>query len=328
MRLPQSITHPFSIPVSFALIVAGCISLSSLDARAATQQLTCSPSVVAFGRVKIGASKTEIITFTNRGKTRLKILAIALHGQEFSTHQLTLPFTLAAGKSISVNLKFRPTAVGRREAKSTATSNASNPTLDFEIMGTGEASRAPAAKGTLTVAPASLNFGDVPVGTTETRSIRMSASGASVILSSHASSSSEFVLDGISLPLTIAAGESVSFNVAFTPKRSGTQSGTLSFVSNASDAKTSERLSGTGSATAYSVNLYWNASSDVSGYNVYRSTSPSGAYAKLNSRLDANTAYTDGTVVSGQTYYYEATSVNARGTESARSTPPVEAKVP
>jgi hypothetical protein len=33
-------------------------------------------------------------------------------------------------------------------------------------------------------------------------------------------------------------------------------------------------------------------------------------------------------VASGQTYYYEATSVNSSGQESSRSTPPVVAAVP
>ena len=64
------------------------------------------------------------------------------------------------------------------------------------------------------------------------------------------------------------------------------------------------------------------------GYNVYRSTSAGGAYTKINSTLEANTAYTDSTVAVGQTYFYEATSVNSGGQESSRSTPPVEAAVP
>jgi fibronectin type 3 domain-containing protein len=44
--------------------------------------------------------------------------------------------------------------------------------------------------------------------------------------------------------------------------------------------------------------------------------------------LNANTAYTDSTVVTGLTYYYEATSVNASGQESSLSTPAVQATVP
>jgi fibronectin type 3 domain-containing protein len=147
-------------------------------------------------------------------------------------------------------------------------------------------------------------------------------------VTSDASSSSQFVLDGVSLPLTIPAGQSMSFNVAFTPTGSGTVSGSLSFVSNASTSQTSESLTGTGTSKQYSVDLYWNASTDVAGYNVYRSTSSNGSYAKINSSLDPSTAYTDSAVTSGATYYYEATAVNSSGQESALSTPPVVASIP
>jgi fibronectin type 3 domain-containing protein len=44
--------------------------------------------------------------------------------------------------------------------------------------------------------------------------------------------------------------------------------------------------------------------------------------------MDTTTAYTDTTVVSGQTYYYAATSVNSSGQESALSTPPVQVVIP
>jgi fibronectin type 3 domain-containing protein len=128
--------------------------------------------------------------------------------------------------------------------------------------------------------------------------------------------------------LTIAAGKSVSFNVAFTPQGSGTASGSLSFASNASSSSTPEPLTGIGTATQYNVNLSWNPSSEVMGYNVYRSTAASGKYSKINSSVNPNTAYVDSTVVSGQTYYYAATSVNSGGQESALSTPAVAASVP
>jgi fibronectin type 3 domain-containing protein len=64
------------------------------------------------------------------------------------------------------------------------------------------------------------------------------------------------------------------------------------------------------------------------GYNVYRSTAANGKYSKINSTVNPNTAYVDSTVVSGQTYYYAATSVSSAGQESALSTPAVAASVP
>jgi hypothetical protein len=202
--------------------------------------------------------------------------------------------------------------------------------LVIPLTGTGTATATAAAQ--LTITPAVLNFGSVPDGTTATQSISLSAVGSSVTISSSASSSSQFVLNGASFPQTIPAGQSVSFNVAFTPKSSGTASGSLSFTSNASTSGTLESLTGigtaNGTATQYSVNLSWNASSDVTGYNVYRSTAANDTYSKINSSVNPNTAYTDSTVVSGQTYYYAATSVNSSGQESALSTPPVEAAIP
>jgi hypothetical protein len=65
----------------------------------------------------------------------------------------------------------------------------------------------------------------------------------------------------------------------------------------------------------------------VSGYNVYRATT-SGGYGStpLNSSPVSGTTYADGTVVSGQTYFYVATAVDA-GTQSVDSNE-VQAVIP
>ncbi len=65
------------------------------------------------------------------------------------------------------------------------------------------------------------------------------------------------------------------------------------------------------------VDLAWAPSlSQVIGYNAYRSLSPGGPYAKLNSGLISGTAYTDTDVESGQTYYYVTTAVDPEHRES------------
>ena len=59
----------------------------------------------------------------------------------------------------------------------------------------------------------------------------------------------------------------------------------------------------------------------MAGYNVYRSPSGSSTYELVNSSVDAQAAYTDNTVQSGQTYDYIIESVdNASGNQSAPST--------
>jgi hypothetical protein len=261
------------------------------------------------------------VVLTNTRTWTITLYGFQTVGTGFSASGLTLPMTLSPRQSVKMNLVFTPKSAG----PSWGYILFSGPNVNLPISGTGTTTT---SAGQLTIAPASLNFGNVNVGSTETQAITMSASGASVTVSSDASSSSQFVLKGVSLPFTIPAGQSSSFNVGFTPTASGTVSGSLSFTSNASSTKTVESLSGIGTTAQYSVSLSWNASSGVMGYNIYRSTSANGTYAKVNSALDANTAFTDNSVAAGQTYYYEATAVNSAGQESARSTPPVQASIP
>jgi chitinase len=121
--------------------------------------------------------------------------------------------------------------------------------------------------------------------------------------------------------MTLSAGQSQQIYVVFSPTAGGTDSGTMTLNSNATNAKISESMSGVGVTQQYSVSLSWNAStSSVVGYNIYRGATP-GAYSKINTAVDPNTTYTDSTVTAGATYYYAATSVNTSGVESSYSTP-------
>ena len=76
------------------------------------------------------------------------------------------------------------------------------------------------------------------------------------------------------------------------------------------------------------VDLSWKASTstDVVGYNVYRS--PDGAiWKKINASLIASALYNDSTVANSTTYYYAATAVDIYGHESSKSAA-VKAVVP
>ena len=151
-------------------------------------------------------------------------------------------------------------------------------------------------------------------------SASLSATGASVTVSSATVNSSEFSLSGVSLPFTIAAGKSASFTVKFVPQTGGSASGSLSFKSNATTSTTVEALSGSGTAgTAHSVALTWSPESAVSGYNVYRGTKSGGPYSKINSVLDASSSFTDTAVQAGYTYYYVTSAVSGSGAESKYS---------
>lgn len=74
-------------------------------------------------------------------------------------------------------------------------------------------------------------------------------------------------------------------------------------------------------STSHTVALTWVASTstDVTGYNIYRSSAASGPFTKLNSTLIAGTSFSDTAVTSGQTYYYVATTVDVNNLESGYS---------
>ena len=289
---------------------------------AAPGQLSIAPAPLNFGNVTVGNTVTQAITLGATGAD-VTISSAASNSPQFVLKGVSFPLTIPAGGSTLFNVTFSPQASGASSGALSIVSNASNSQATESLAGTGMAP----APGQLSIAPAPLNFGDVTVGNSGTAAITLSAIGASVTVSSAASSSSQFVLNGASFPLTIAAGGSTSFNVTFTPQSGATASGTLSFVSNASNSQATESLTGTGTLPSYTVNLSWNSASGVAGYNIYRSTAANGTYSKLNPTTNQDTAYTDGSVTSGQTYYYAATSVSATGQESARSTP-VQAAVP
>jgi hypothetical protein len=72
--------------------------------------------------------------------------------------------------------------------------------------------------------------------------------------------------------------------------------------------------------TTHTVALKWRpSSSQVAGYNVYRSMTPAGNYVRINSSLVQGVTFTDNTVESGLTYYYVTRAVDALGHESVNS---------
>ena len=276
--------------------------------------LAANPTSLAFGSVQVGTSTSSSETLTNTGGSSVTITQASSSAAAFSISGLSLPLTLTANQSVTFTATFTPTSAGAASGSLAVASNASNSSLNIALSGTGTAA------GQLAVSPTSLSFGNVVVGSNSSLNGSLNASGASVTVSSASLNNSEFVLSGISLPATLTAGQSAPFTVTFTPQTSGATSASLSFSSNASNSPAVQSMTGTGTAaTQHTVDLTWNASTSAVGYNIYRGTVSGGPYTMINTSLDSTTAYTDKTVVSGQTYYYVTTAVNASSEESGYS---------
>ena len=200
----------------------------------------------------------------------------------------------------------------------------------------------PQEGGTLSLANGTLNFGNVPVGTTATLSMVATNSGpASVTVSSVSISSPLFQLVAPSLPVTVAAGQSTAVTVTFSPTAVGTFNATASIASDATNATstlslTGTGVTGTGTPATYSVTLSWtgSTSANISGYNIYRAVySPApvnacGSFGKINPSLNAGTTYTDSIVTDGIAYCYAATAVNKSNEESGYSNIVSDVQIP
>lgn len=275
--------------------------------------LSANPASLAFGNVAVGSSTNLSETLTNTGGSSVTISQANVTGTGFSITGLTLPTTLTSNQSVTFTATFAPTASGSSSGTLSVVSNASNSPLSIPLSGTAT------AQGQLSVSPATLSFGTVTVGASASLNGSLTAAGASVIVSSAGSNSSEFVLSGITLPATIAAGQSAPFTVTFTPNASGASSATLTFTSNASNSPTTEALTGTGQAAPqHYVDLTWNTDSGAVSYNIYRMLASGSSYTQISSG-DTTTAYTDNNVTAGQTYDYVVTAVNAEDQESGYS---------
>ncbi len=323
MRLPQSIRQSVSLHFTHSLTFCFALLLAALlpkSAVASTVQLTCSPSTLRFGAVDTGKTETLLVTLTNTGDTSATLSGISVTNSKFVTSSLDLPVLLSAGESLDLNVSFTPKITGWTSGTISFTSNASNPTLSLTVEGSGVTSEA------VTASPAILSFGSVVTGSSSTLPLVITnVRSYKVNISSVEVTGSDFSISGASFPITLTAGQSLSLNATFSPQSSGEIGGSFLLKGPGLNIP----LTGTGTATThYSVNLSWNSSEDVEGYNIYRSTRVNGKYSKINSTLNENTEYTDSTVVAGETYYYEATSVNSSGAESSRSTPAVEVAVP
>jgi hypothetical protein len=288
--------------------------------------VTATPASLTFTNVAVGQSQIQTETVTNTGGSNATISQASVSGAGFSVSGLGAPVTLSPGQGVSFSVTFAPQSVGNVSGSVAVASNASDPNLIISLSGSATG----ATQGQLSVGPTTINVGNVTVGTSGSSTGILSAAGASVAVSSVNVGSSEFVISGVSFPVTIPAGQSVNFTVTFTPQTSGMASASASFSSNATNSPTAATVTGAGvAAPVHVVNLSWTASTspNVVGYNVYRRTGTTGSYTKINAILNATTVFSDTSVTDGQTYYYETTAVNSSNEESAPSSA-VQAVIP
>ena len=111
-----------------------------------------------------------------------------------------------------------------------------------------------AASTLLNVNPTTLSFASVPDIRTRTATVTLTNAGTtSVTVSSIALSGAGFKLSTLSMPLTLAVGQSTSFTLTFAPPSASAFAGTITIASNATNSPAQVALAGTGVLPQLSV---------------------------------------------------------------------------
>jgi hypothetical protein len=168
-------------------------------------QLTPSTTSLSFGSQTLNASATQSVTLTNTGNAAVSISQVNVTGSGFTLHGSAPLVTLSAGQAASFSVTFTPTVAGSATGSASVISTAANSPLSISLGGVG-------VQPEISVVPASVSFGTVTVGQTNSQTVTVSNPGtANLTITQSAGPGTGFGLTGLALPLALAPGKSTTF---------------------------------------------------------------------------------------------------------------------
>jgi hypothetical protein len=198
------------------------------------------PSSLDFGNVEVDKD-SAVFTFTisNSARTPLNVTEMTPQNSRFAiVSSPKLPFCVKPNDSQTIGVQFSPAQPGLVVSKIRIESTAG--VAFVGTVGTGVDTTI-----NLQLKPGSLDFGDVEVNKSETKSFTIENDGSSTVTVSKISSNNNaFDVTAPSFPRDINHGGALSVNVSFTPNKEGSFKGSLSIVVN---SKTVAALSVAGS---------------------------------------------------------------------------------
>jgi Abnormal spindle-like microcephaly-assoc'd, ASPM-SPD-2-Hydin/Transmembrane protein 131-like N-terminal/Protein of unknown function (DUF1573) len=214
----------------------------------ASYTMSLSPASVNFGSVNVGNTATQNIQLSNTGNSSVTITQVAASGSGISVGGIATPLTIAASQSVTLTVSYSPVTSGATSGSVTVL-NDQGVNAVAAVTGTG-------AQSGISLTPTTASFGSVVAGNTNSQTIQIKNSGtASLTISQAIVTGTGFSLNGLSLPQTMAPGQSGSFNVQYAPQAAGAVTGSVSIVSNAPNSPSTVALSGTGVAATYTISL-------------------------------------------------------------------------
>jgi hypothetical protein len=200
--------------------------------------VSLSPTSLAYATQLINtASLPKTLTLSNKGTTSLSITSISTTG-DFAISSKTCGTSLGAGTSCTINVTFKPTAIGTRNGSLSVTHNGGGSPSTATLTGIGTV---------VLVAPTSLTFAAQTVGTTSpAKAITVTNKGSSILTISSIAKTGDFIIASKTCGTSLAVGASCKVNMAFKPTAKGTRTGSLSISHNGGGSPAKVSLIGTG----------------------------------------------------------------------------------
>jgi hypothetical protein len=205
----------------------------------------------SFGNIRRNGSKTQRFYVVNPGTDVLDVTNISVSGTDaslFTVGALTPASPVAAGDSSYFEVTFNPLTNGLKTATITVTNNDADESLyDFVIEGMAQSSKIGLkgnnmviADGNTTVSGSdNTDFGSVEVPNTVTKTYRIYNTGNDILsvsgISVTGANAADFAVQGITFPKVLAAGDSTSFEVKFSPSVKGSKKAIITVNSDEMD---------------------------------------------------------------------------------------------
>jgi hypothetical protein len=200
------------------------------------------PTSVQFGSQLINTSSSEMIVFVeNYGSTTVNLGPIRLQGGDFSIAQNACGTTLLRDTGCIIEVVFTPSATGLRTGSLSVLASDLSTQHTAILQGTG------ISAGTGSLSPPNVAFGSQAVGTRSSpQNVTFSNTGTGTLSITGISVSANFFSQQNNCRTSLAAGESCTIAVSFSPNLKGMLVGSLTVQNDGASSPQVATLSGTG----------------------------------------------------------------------------------
>lgn len=218
--------------------VSGSVQTVSLSGTGTGPVVKLSVASLSFPDENVGAaSPVQPVTITNAGTSALALTSIATSG-DFAVSS-PCGSSLAAGDSCTVNVTFKPTAIGSRTGVLTVTDNAAPATQTVSLSGTG-------LGGQATLSSSSLTFGAELVGVTSAaQNVTLTNTGNAALAITSIAAGGDFGSTN-TCSSSLPVGGACTVSVTFAAEAGGARKGSVTLTDNSAGGNQTVALSGTG----------------------------------------------------------------------------------